>query len=803
MNSKNLLASCVLSMVGIVLPVHAQINAPSTTSSAVPLSAEAAWTAPQGRGMPMIDPLRENPLGPAQSMTGPAAMGAGTGLVEMPGTTFRGPVETKENSTDLFQRYVQKNTGMTLPLYGYNLFESRRYGSMSNVPVPGQYVIGAGDDIDLKIWGSADLAIRLTVDRSGHITIPKIGPVMVAGTRADQLEALLKSRVGKVLNNFELSASLGRLKAIQIYVVGHARKPGMYTVSGLSTMISALFESGGPSATGSLRNVQLVRDGKIISSLDVYQFIQQGQATGDEALLNGDVLVIRAAGPRTAVVGAVEIPAVYELKGDGQSLQELLGYAGGLKVLASPHRALIERIQPDQAQAPRSVIEITLGNEGLKTRLQDGDLVTLQPIHPQFSNAITLRGNVAFPSRYSHTPGMRVADLVSQNHQLIQTNYFDRRNALVHHLQAEKTEKNRAKNEADAGANDAHKPLTGVDKSRHADVVEQDLNDVKNLLDEINWDYAVIDRLDAKNLKPQLISFNLRKAVHEKDPAHNLLLEPGDVVTVFGVKDLPVPIEKKTQFVRLAGEVKVPGVYQIRSKETLTELVQRAGGLTENAYAYGTQLLRESTRRQQQENLDRAIKKMEISLAGQFSAQAQNASEADKSTVQTQLAMQKTMLDRLKQMKAGGRIALEMAPDSLKYPALTLEDGDSIVVPHRSDFVSVLGAVMLETSLVHRPGETVGEYLEKAGPTRDADLEGALLIKADGTVLANRALRSWMGWGNASFMKTAVYPGDTIFVPELVDRRTPYTQFIQGAKDWTQLVYQFGLGVVAIKTLRN
>lgn len=787
MKLKALLASCAWLMAGIVLPVHAQIGVPSTTSSAVPLSAEAAWTTPQGRGVPMVDPLRENPLVPVQGMTGHAAVGAGTGPAEMPGAAFRGPAETKENSTDLFQRYVQKNTGMTLPLYGYNLFESRRYGSMSNVPVPGQYVIGAGDDIDLKIWGSADLAIRLTVDRSGHITIPKIGPVMVAGTRADQLEALLKSRVGKVLNNFELSASLGRLKAIQIYVVGHARKPGMYTASGLSTMISALFESGGPSATGSLRNVQLVRDGKTISSLDVYQFIQQGQATGDEALLNGDVLVIRAAGPRSAVVGAVEIPAVYELKADGQSLQELLGYAGGLKVLASPHRALIERIQPDQAQAPRSVIEITLGNEGLKTRLQDGDLVTLQPIHPQFSNAITLRGNVAFPSRYSHTPGMRVADLVSQNHQLIQTNYFDRKNALVHHEQVKNIAKNKGGSDSEVGSGE----------------IEKNLGDVKNLIDEINWDYAVIERLDAKNLKPQLISFNLRKAVHEKDPAHNLLLEPGDVVTVFGVKDLPVPIERKTQFVRLAGEVKVPGVYQIRSKETLAELVQRAGGLTENAYAYGTQLLRESTRRQQQENLDRAVKKMELSLAGQFSAQAQNASEADKTTVQTQLAMQKTMLDRLKQMKAGGRIALEMAPDSLKYPALTLEDGDSIVVPHRSDFVSVLGAVMLETSLVHRPGETVGEYLEKAGPTRDADLEGALLIKADGTVLANRALRSWMGWGNASFMKTAVYPGDTIFVPELVDRRTPYTQFIQGAKDWTQLVYQFGLGAVAIKTLRN
>ena len=662
-------------------------------------------------------------------------------------------------------------------MYGYQLFENRRYESLANGPVPGQYVVGPGDDIDLKIWGSADLALRLTVDRTGHITIPKIGPVMVAGTRTDQLEALLKSRVGKVLTNFELSASLGRLKSIQIYVVGHARKPGMYTVSGFSTLISVLFESGGPSATGTLRNVQLVREGRTVSTLDVYPFIQDGKAAGDEVLMNGDVLVIPAAGARGAVVGAVEIPAVYELKKEGQTLQELLGFSGGLKVLASPHKAVIERIKPDQIHAPRAVIEIPLDKDGLQTKVHDGDLVTLQPMHPQFANAVTLRGNVAYPSRYSHTAGMRVADLISQKYQLIHRDYFDRKNALV------QREKSSEKKPGES---------------------QEVLNEIKNILDEVNWDYAVVERLNATTLRPQLIPFNLGKAVNDKDPAHNLLLEPGDVVTVFSIKDLPVPMEKRTQFVRLAGEVKVPGVYQLQPKETLPALIQRAGGLTSGAYAYGTQLTRESMRQLQQENLDRAVRRMETSLSGQFGAQVQNASEADKGSAQAQTqALQKSMLERLKLLKASGRIALEMAPDAIDYPSLLLEDGDNIVVPHRSDFVAVFGAVMLETSLIHRPGQTVAECLEKAGAMREADLDGALLIKADGTVVANRAMRSWVGWGNASFMNARVYPGDAIFVPELVDRRTPYTQFIQGAKDWTQLLYQFGLGAVAIKTLRN
>ncbi len=758
----------------MVLPVHAQIGTSPVTPPGIPLTADNLPRSSQlNRSSPVTDAFRENHLAPTQNVKSHSLVGAGTGPTDGAASSRTNAVAGKEDGSDLFQRFVQKNTGKNLPLYGYNLFEDRRYEPLSNLPVPGQYVVGPGDDIDLKIWGTSDLTVRLSVDRDGHIIIPKIGPVMVAGTRTDQLEALLKSRVGKVLNNFELSASLGRLKAIQIYVVGHARRPGMHTVSGLSTLVNALFESGGPSETGSLRRIQLVRQGKTISNLDMYPFIQNGHAEGDVALLNGDVLVIPATGPRSALVGAVELPAIYELKSEGESLRDLLQYAGGLKVLVNQHKAMIERISPSQTQAPRSVIEIALGDEGLKTKVQDGDLVTFESIHPQFSNAITLRGNVAYPSRYSHIPGMRVADLVSQNHQLIKVDYFDRKNALVHY-----------------------------EKGKTSDP-EKRLYEVKNSIDEINWDYAVVERLDAKALKPQLIPFNLRKAVHEKDPVHNLLLEPGDVVTVFGVKDLPVPLEERTQFVRLAGEVRVPGVYQLQPKETLAALIRRAGGLTGNAYAYGTELLRESARRQQQDNLERAIRRMEISLSGQFSAQVQNASDAEKLNVQAQMAMQKSMLERLKHMKASGRIALELTPDSNEYPSLTLEDGDSIVVPYRSDFVAVFGAVMLETSLLYQRGSTVSHYLEKAGPTREADLDGALLIKADGTVVANRAQRSWVGLGHSNFMNTPVYPGDTVFVPELVDRRTPYIQFIQGAKDWTQLLYQFGLGAVAIKTLRN
>jgi protein involved in polysaccharide export with SLBB domain len=672
-----------------------------------------------------------------------------------------------------FQRFVLSATGRDLPLYGYNLFNGNRYNALANVPVPANYVLGPGDDIDLKIWGSIDTALRLTVDRNGQISIPKVGTFTVAGTRADQLEPLLKSQLGRVFTNFQLNATLGRLRSIQIYMVGQARQPGAYSVSGMSTLISALFETGGPSATGSMRKIQLVRAGQTLTTLDLYSFIHSGQTLGDMQLMPGDVIVIPPAGPRVALLGALDSPAIYELRQPQESLQALLTYSGGLKVIASPHKALVERIDPANGQAPRSVQERSLDTPGLQSTVRDGDIVTLFPISPQFSNAVTLRGNVAAPLRYSFVPGMRVSDLIPEPQALIQSDYYARKNIIVQY--------------------ESDKAVSG----------DRVINDVKNMLEEINWEYAAIERLDPVQVKTVLIPFNLGKAIKNKDPANNLQLQAGDVVTVFGVRDLPVPMEKRNQFVRISGEVKVPGIYQVTPGETLPQLLQRAGGYSTNAFPYGTLFTRESTRKEQQANLDKAIRKLEQDINSQMATQLQNVTDAEKAnTAQSQIAGQRILLSRLQSLRASGRIALEMSPDRPELPALSLEDGDSILVPHRPSFVGVYGAVQSETSFIFRPGQNVAHYIDKAGLTREADLEAAIIIRADGTVQSNQASRSLLGRGHRGFMGSNINPGDTVFVPEVLDRRSAYTQFMQGAKDWTTLLYQFGLGAAALKAIR-
>lgn len=676
-----------------------------------------------------------------------------------------------------FQNFVQESTGQALALFGYNLFDTPAFVPVQNVPVPADYLIGPGDEVLLRVWGAIDVDLRLVVDRNGQVSVPKVGTFTLAGISAGDLAGALRSQLSRVYNNFQLTATVGQLRALQVFVVGQARKPGAYTLSSLSTLVSALFESGGPSATGSLRKIQLKREGQTVTTLDLYKFITEGDKSADRRLLPGDVIVIPPAGPRVALLGALDTPAVYELANDEEPLGKLLAYSGGAPTLANPSKVLIERIKAQPDKAPRTVEERALDMQGLQRGVKDGDVVTLLRLRPEFENAVTLRGSVAQPLRHAYQSGMRVSDLIPDPQALIEPGYYRRKNAIV---------------QFDT-------------KSGTSAVEEKELfNQVKNLFNEINWDYALVERLDPQSLKPQLISFNLREAVVDRKSTANLELKPGDVITVFSVKDIPVSLNKRAQFVRLGGEVQRPGVYQIEIGETLTQIIRRAGGLTPTAYLYGTVFTRETTRKQQKANLDQAIRRFEADATSQAASAVQNVQDADKATVlaQSQVAQRQT-LARLRALEPTGRLSLELNPQRPVLPDLLLEDGDQITVPNRSDSVSVFGAVLSESSFMHREGSSVRNYLERAGLLRDAEPSLALVIRADGSVEGESSSARTLWGALGGVMDKLLYPGDAIFVPEKVDRRTGYVQFMQGAKDWTQLIYQFGLGAAAYKTLKN
>lgn len=663
-----------------------------------------------------------------------------------------------------FQDFVAVTVGQSLPLYGYDLFQGApsTFAPVDRIPVTADYVVGPGDEILIRGWGQVDIDFHTVVDRTGMIFIPKVGEVNVAGIKYQDLPGYLKTAVGRVFRNFDLNVSLGQLRSIQVLVVGQARRPGTYTVSSLSTLVSALFASGGPSGKGTMRRIELKRDGKVVTEFDLYDLLVKGDKSKDVRLLPGDVIYIPPIGKLAALAGSVNSPAIYELK-DKTTLGDLVGLAGGLSTTAAGQKATVERIEGRQH---RVVAELPLDAAGMKRLLQDGDLVTVFAISPRFDNAVTLRGNVAAPLRYPYREGMRVKDLIPEKEALITPDYWLRKNLIV------------------------RSGTSGEGQLR---------NEIKRSIAEVNWDYAVIERLKQDDLTTNLIPFNLGKAVLENDPAHNLLLRPGDVITVFSKGDIQVPIAKQTKYVRLEGEIRNAGVYRVEPGETLRQLVERVGGMTPDAYLYGAEFTREATRITQQKKMGEALDRMERDLERSASFRSQSLlSPEDAAGIKADVESRRAVLKKLREIKATGRIILELPPEAeqvKELPDLVLEDGDRFLVPAVSSTVSVIGAVYNENAFIHKPDKRVSDYLGQAGgTTRDADADNLYVIRADGAVSSKRQ----SGWLLSSLEGEKLMPGDTVVVPE----RTEKVSWTKEIKDWTQILYQFGLGAAALKVLK-
>jgi len=751
----------------------------SSTNAASSAAAMPALTPAQLKGAAAA-------VGGTPSLNVPAVSDAAAdaGRVSAPDALIGKPAAApgvKPEPPTAFQRFVADTTGRMLPVFGQNLFTGARadaYTPVGNVPAPADYVIGPGDEIQLQVWGGVDGNMRLNVDRNGQINIPKIGAVTVAGVRASDLNGVLKRQIGRVFSNFQVNATLGQLRSIQVYVVGHARRPGAYTVSSLSTLVNALFASGGPALDGSMRKIELRRGGQLVTTVDLYGFITKGNADGDVHLLPGDVIVIPPAGARVALLGALDTPAIYELKSPSEPLGQILGYAGGTTALTSTDKVTIERVtDPTLDQPSRRVEERRLDATGLGSTVKDGDVITLQRINPSFTNAVTLRGNVAVPLRYPYTPGMKLSDLLPEPAALLTPDYFRRKNVLVQ------------LDQPDHAVGDTQLP--------------NQISHVQNLVDEPNWNYAVIERLDPKNLTTQLIPFNLGAVVHKTDPTQDLRLQPGDIVTIFGKRDMRLPQADHTRLVRVDGEVRAAGVYELQPGDTIQSILRRAGGLTPEAYVYGTEFTREQTRETQTKNLQNAIDRAEEQSSAKLAAAVANLpASTDSKGLQDQMVReQQAELQRLRNLKPSGRVSLELATDAHAIgdlPDLPLENGDAIYVPPRPAFVTVVGAVDNENALIWKPGRTVGDALRTAGVQRDiAEPDSAFVLRADGSVF-NRDSAHWL----SSFGSTKLMPGDTVVMPEKIDPRSGMTKFIAGLTDWSQVFANFGLGAAAIQVLK-
>ncbi|MDP4734946.1 MAG: SLBB domain-containing protein, partial [Limnohabitans sp.] len=700
----------------------------------------------------------------------------------------------KPQAPSQFQRFVQDSTGQLLPHFGSNLFENPlAYAADSAAPAPADYVLGPGDEVRIQVWGSVDYAGNQTLDRNGQINLPKIGTIGLNGVRVKDLEDTLRKRIATVFKSVEVNAALGKLRGITVFVVGQAQQPGTYNLSALSTLVNAVFASGGPGVNGSMRSIELKRNGQTVTTLDLYDFIARGDKSKDVTLQPGDVIMIPPAGPRMALTGVTDHAAIYEIK-PGSTVQNILSLGGGLSKLASPQKALLESITTvpgaTAGTAKRQVKNLDLQSAGLAHTLQDGDVLTLLPISPAFANAVTLQGTVAQPLRNIWFAGMRVQDLIPDREALITPDYYKRKNQLVQLIDEPKDKKNSDESSGQISAR------------------------VRGLADQINWDYAVIERLNKAELRTQLIPFNLGKAIVQKDPAHNLELQAGDVVTIMSSADLRLPTERQLRLVRIEGEVASPGIYQALPGETLPQLITRVGGLTPQAYLYGAEFTRESVRKQQQQNLDQVVRRLESQLSSAGATLAANLTDERAAQAaamqQQQQAQMKSQIERLKTVVSKGRVALELDPAqtantqitpeqiSQLLPNLPLEDGDAFLVPSLPAFVAAIGSVNNENVMVYKPNKTVGELIQQADLTEDANPKAVFVLRADGSILGRQSAGFF-----SNFESTLLMPGDTLIVPAKVDRESSYNFLVRALRDWTQIFSNLGIGAAAIQTLRN
>lgn len=715
----------------------------------------------------------------------------------------------------------------SLKQFGYDFFRNsaQLYQAVDSIPASDEYVVGPGDHLQLSIWGSLSAQLDLIVDRNGEVQIPKVGDVKVWGMSFPQAKETINKAIARYYRNYEMSLSMGRLRTIQVYVVGEVEAPGSYPISSMSTVINALAAAGGPTRNGSLRTVRVTRGNQVLDTADLYDMLLTGDRAKDLRLQNGDTIFVPVIGQVAAVAGEVRRPAIYELKGN-QTVQELLDMAGGVTASGYTGRIQLERLSDNNARVMQDLVS---GPDDLKQLLasvtvRDRDMLKVFPVQAATRQIVTLLGNVVRPGEYQFKPGMRLTDLITGTDKLLSETFLDSvtitrlsppefrkelvtvslRRALAGSeadnisLQEQDSIKVFSRWEMEEKPNVAINGAVvnpGVYEYREGMTVRDLVTFGGSPRRNAFLGEAELSRITVKGDQaiPKRIELNLGQAL-AGDKEHNLLLQPDDVLIVRGVSDWK---DSSDVFVTLNGEVRFPGVYTVARGEKLSSVIARAGGYTNEAYLYATKFTRRSVREEQQRRMDEIITRTEREITQKqaaLSSTASNQQELEATTAALD-SLQRS-LRQMKMLKAEGRIVIRLAQlDDLKKSDydLELEGGDEITIPAMSSVVHVLGQVYNQTSFVYLQNQSnVGNYLHKAGgPTRDAEESDIYIIKADGSVKSRQQSSfgiQWdehtRSWSFGGFMSAQLMPGDTLVVPQKIER----IAWMREIKDITQIL---------------
>ena len=642
-------------------------------------------------------------------------------------------------------------------------------------------------------------------------------------------------RVARQMIGTQVSVSMGDTRSISVFVMGEVERPGSYTVSGLSTITSALYTSGGIKTTGSLRDIQLKRRGTVVSRLDLYDLLLRGDTSRDTKLQPGDVVFIPAVGPTAAVEGEVRRPAIYELRGN-TPLSVLISLAGGLTPDADERRVTVVRRGEDQRLVAFDFPQNT--QAGRVEGLRNGDSIRVARVRPTLDAGVVLEGHVFRPGAAAWREGLRLTQLIPSVDEL-------RPNADLGYVLIRREmpqDRRLVVLSADLGAalrqpgGDADIRLAARDRvivfdsaSSRRQVLEPLLAELRRqsgleapteiisiggrvkapgeyplepgmrISDLLRAGGQLVDaafggkaelarfRSTGGERASELLEIDLA-AVRRGDPAADVTLQAFDALTI---KELPE--WGRQEFITLRGEVRFPGTYPIRRSETLRSVLERAGGLTSLAFVQGSVFTRRELMQREQQQIEQLTERLQSDLAASAIQLSQGAPTA--SAAQS-VASAQGLLGQLKGSKAMGRLVINLegvlAGSIGARSDILVRDGDQLVIPRVRQEVTVLGEVQNGTSHLYQSGLTRDNYIDLSGGlSRKADKGRVYVVRANGSVVG--ANSSWFGRGG----QAGIQPGDTIVAP-LDTERLPPLPLWQAV---TSIIYNVAIAVAAVGSL--
>ncbi len=689
--------------------------------------------------------------------------------------------------------------------FGYDLFDNSTLSFLPtlNMPVPADYVMGTGDVLQVQLFGSQNRTYSLPVGRDGYVHFPELGPIQVSGRRYSEIKSDIEAQVARQLIGVRANVSLGETRTINVFVLGDAKYPGSYTLTGLATVTTALFAAGGVETTGSLRNIQVSRQGRMVRTLDLYDLLMRGDSSGDIKLLPGDVVFIPPVGPTASLDGEILRPAIYELKGR-QSIADLIRMGGGMTPNADRTRAALVRINEQQQ---RVAVDIDPSSASATTNaLRNGDVLQIERLLPELDSGVTLQGYVYQPRSFAWHAGLRLSEIIPTAYEL-------KPNADLHyvlirrevppdrHVEVLSADLAAALAAPGSAADPVLMPrdtISAFDLETSREYVIQPLMNelrVQSSLSQptpivhidgrvkVPGDYPLEPGMHVSDLiragggllpsaysgraelsrytvsngdqrQTQVLSIDL-DAVREGDKSANIQLQPFDRLSVKEISGWTEQAE-----VTLIGEVRFPGIYAIKRGETLRSVIQRAGGLTDLAFEQGAVFTRVELKRQEQQQLDQMVQRMRLDIAGM----ALMTTRAGLIGGEAAIGIGQTLLSELQSTTAVGRLVINLDAAIDARPGssndILLENGDELIVPRRQQEVMVLGEVQDATSHLYHPNLSRDDYIsESGGLTDQADRRRIYVVRADGNVLTGN--RGWFRGG----ADVEIQPGDAIVVP--------------------------------------